>query len=68
MKLFKECLLVRYLNYLKTWRAHRNVIKELNKLTDKELRDIGINRHDIDRLIWLEYDKQIRRMRENNNE
>ena len=52
--------LVRYWNYLKTWRYHRQVIKELNQLTDKELRDIGINRGDIDRLVWLEADKQKR--------
>jgi uncharacterized protein YjiS (DUF1127 family) len=50
----------RYWNYLKTWRYHRAVIKELNKLTDRELRDIGINRCDIDRLVWLEEDKQKR--------
>lgn len=50
----------RYLNYLKTWRQHRQVIKELNALDDKTLKDIGINRLDIDRLIWLKEDKQKR--------
>ena len=50
----------RYFNYLKTWRKHRNVIKELNRLTDTELKDIGINRGDIDRLVWLDKDKQER--------
>ena len=50
----------RYLKYLCTWRKHRNVIKELNKLTDRELKDIGINRGDIDRLVWLKEDKQQR--------
>ena len=53
----------RYWNYLRTWRAHRKVIKERNGLTDKELADIGINRHDIDRLVWLPEDKQKRGMR-----
>jgi uncharacterized protein YjiS (DUF1127 family) len=53
----------RYWKYLLTWRAHRKVIKELNSLTDKELSDIGINRHDIDRLVWLPEDKQKRGMR-----
>ncbi len=40
-----------------TWREHREAIKHLNKLTDKELRDIGITRGDIDRLVWLKEDK-----------
>lgn len=52
--------ITRYLNYLKTWRQHRQVIKELNALDDKTLKDIGINRLDIDRLIWLKEDKQKR--------
>ena len=39
---------------------HRRVIKELNRLTDAELKDIGIFRCDIDRLVWLDEDKQQR--------
>jgi len=50
----------RFGKYLKTWRAHRRVIKELNMLTDNELADIGLNRCDIDRLVWLEEDKTLR--------
>ncbi|MDB4817038.1 DUF1127 domain-containing protein [bacterium] len=50
----------RYLNYLATWRKHRDAIKQLNKLTDRELNDIGISRADIDRLVWLEEDKTMR--------
>ena len=50
--------LVRYYKYLSTWRKHREVIKELNRLTDVELKDIGINRGDIDRLVWLQEDKE----------
>lgn len=49
--------IVRYYKYLSTWRKHREVIKELNRLTDAELKDIGINRGDISRLIWLQEDK-----------
>ena len=50
----------RYMNYLATWREHRKAIKQLNQLTDRELRDLGISRADIDRLVWLEEDKQKR--------
>jgi len=50
----------RFLKYINTWRSHRKVIKELNMLSDLELRDIGINRCDIDRLVWLEEDKEKR--------
>jgi len=50
----------RYVNFLATWREHRQVIKELNSLSDRELNDIGINRGDIDRLVWLEEDKKKR--------
>jgi len=48
----------RYVNYLATWRDHRNAIKTLNMLTDKELKDIGLNRSDIDRMVWLKEDKE----------
>ncbi len=50
----------RYVNYLATWRSHRDTIKQLNQLTNKELADIGINRSDIDRMVWLEEDKTLR--------
>ena len=50
----------RYWNYLCTWRAHRDAIKQLNRLNDAQLKDIGITRADIDRLIWLEEDKTMR--------
>jgi len=50
----------RYVNYLATWREHRKAIKKLNTLTDRELKDIGLTRADIDRLVWLEEDKTQR--------
>jgi uncharacterized protein YjiS (DUF1127 family) len=50
----------RYWNYLCTWRQHRDAIKQLNRLTDAQLKDIGISRSDIDRLVWLEEDKTMR--------
>jgi len=49
----------RYINYLATWREHRKVIKKLNKFSDRELKDIGITRGDIDRLVWLKEDKDV---------
>jgi uncharacterized protein YjiS (DUF1127 family) len=45
------------MNYLATWREHRKAIKQLNTLTNRQLKDIGINRCDIDRLVWLKEDK-----------
>ena len=39
---------------------HRNTIKILNRLSDRELKDIGLNRADIDRMVWLEEDKTMR--------
>ena len=50
----------RYWNYLCTWRQHRQAIKQLNKLSDAQLKDIGLSRSDIDRLVWLEEDKTMR--------
>lgn len=47
----------RYMNYLATWREHRNAIKQLNTLTNRQLKDIGMYRGDIDRLVWLKEDK-----------
>lgn len=54
---WNESWIVRYFNYLATWRAHREQIKILNRLSDRELRDLGITRGDIDRLVWLKEDK-----------
>jgi len=39
------------------WSEHRHAIKVLNQLSDKELKDIGLNRSDIDRMVWLKEDK-----------
>lgn len=58
--LLNQNWVIRWLRYVNTWREHRRIIKELNSLDDKTLRDIGINRCDIDKLIWLEYDKEKR--------
>ncbi len=49
--------ITRFLRYVKTWRKHRKIVKELNALDDKTLKDIGLNRGDISHLIWLQEDK-----------
>lgn len=53
-------IFIRYLNYLKTRRQHREIVKELNKLSAAQLKDIGINRGDIDNLIWNQKDFENR--------
>ena len=50
----------RWFNYVATRRAHRETIKILNRLSDRELKDIGINRGDIDHMIWLKEDYKER--------
>lgn len=50
----------RWMNYLATWRTHRLAIKQLNMMSDKQLKDIGIPRADIDRMVWLDEDKSLR--------
>lgn len=59
-KKFVENLFVRFMRYCVMWSEHRAAIKTLNLLTDKELKDIGINRADIDRMVWLQEDKEKR--------
>jgi len=52
--------ITRYWNYLKTWRKHRELVKDLNRLTNAQLKDIGISRGEIDHLVWMEQDKKER--------
>ena len=52
--------ITRYWNYLKTWRKHRELVKDLNRLTNAQLKDIGISRGEIDHLVWTEQDKKER--------
>lgn len=46
----------RFYNYLMTWQMHRDTIKHLNRLSNRELNDIGLTRGDIDNLVWLRDD------------
>ena len=47
-----ESYLVRFVRYVIDWRKTRAVIRELNRLSDKELKDIGISRCEIENLIY----------------
>jgi len=53
-------IVVRFLRYCVMWSDHRTAVKTLNRLSDRELKDIGICRSDIDRMVWLEEDKTMR--------
>lgn len=53
-------IIVRFLRYSVMWSEHREAIKHLNRLSDRDLKDIGLSRSDIDRMVWLENDKQER--------
>jgi len=53
-------IVVRFIRYCVMWSEHRQAIKILNRLSDRELKDIGITRVDIDRMVWLPEDKQER--------
>lgn len=53
-------IIVRFFRYSVMWSDHRKAIKTLNRLSDRELKDIGISRQDIDRMVWLEEDKTMR--------
>ncbi len=39
-----------------TWQMHRDTIKHLNRLSNRELQDIGLTRGDIDNLVWMRED------------
>ena len=54
-----ETYLMRFVRYVIDWRRTRAVIRELNMLTDKQLRDIGITRGEIDHLVYtMEQEEQ----------
>jgi len=57
---FVNNIIVRFMRYCVMWSEHRAAIKILNRLSDRELKDIGITRSDIDRMVWLKEDKDQR--------
>jgi len=42
--------------YLATWQAHRDTIKHLNRMSNAQLRDIGITRGEINNMVWMKKD------------
>lgn len=47
-----ETMLIRFLRYIIDWRRTRGMIRELNMLSDKQLKDIGIERGEINYLVY----------------
>lgn len=54
-----ETMWMRFIRYVIDWRRTRAVIRELNMLSDKQLKDIGISRGEINYLVYtLEQEEQ----------
>jgi uncharacterized protein YjiS (DUF1127 family) len=45
-------MLVSILNFLQSWKRYNKSLRELSRLGDRELADIGISRSDIPRIAW----------------
>ena len=45
-------ILSRFIRLLRTWWRYNESVRELARLNDRELADIGISRSDIPRLAW----------------
>jgi uncharacterized protein YjiS (DUF1127 family) len=45
-------LLATLIKKINAWTRYRRNVTELSRLTDRELADIGIQRHDVPRLAW----------------
>lgn len=57
---FMETMFMRFVRYILDWRDTRSIIRELNTLTDRQLRDIGIDRSDIEHLIYTREHKLMK--------
>jgi uncharacterized protein YjiS (DUF1127 family) len=45
-------MLLTVINFVQTWKRYNANLRELNRLGDRELADIGITRSDIPRVAW----------------
>ena len=43
--------------FIRQWREFNSALRELSGLSDRELKDIGINRGDIVRIAWHNADQ-----------
>ena len=50
-------LLFHLYSYLKHLREYRKNLNELSSLSERELNDIGLNRSDIHRVAWGDYNR-----------
>ncbi len=48
----KTMILSNFFRFLRQWRAYDNSLRELSRLGDRELADIGLNRSEIARVAW----------------
>jgi uncharacterized protein YjiS (DUF1127 family) len=48
----EENMLVAILNALRSWRRYNQSLRELSRLNDRELADIGLTRSDVARIAW----------------
>ena len=53
-----ENYLTRFVRYVIDWRKTRSVIRQLQELPDHTLEDMGIKRHDIERLAYTEIQRK----------
>ncbi len=52
IKRVKAMILSGFFRFLRQWRAYDASLRELSRLGDRELADIGINRSEIARVAW----------------
>ncbi len=50
-------VLANIVRFLRQWRAYDTSLRELSRLGDRELADIGISRSDIARIAWENAEK-----------
>jgi len=57
-KLALENYLTRFMRYVIDWRKTRKIIRTLQDLPDHTLEDMGIRRHDIEKLAYTELQRK----------
>ncbi len=57
LKRMTTMVLANLVRFLRQWRAYDASLRELSRLGDRELADIGISRSDIARIAWENAEK-----------